>query len=150
MNANTPGKQFLRQMVDAPGVSGILILLARNRWLLPQALRLGLKAQLRVRQGLVSAPLPNDTVVKLWHDSFSSDVSTRLYWDGFAGYESGTPHFFLNRWGNSVTSLYGFIMANLCQCKVLSRTLNIAVQISTSQSTCNNSGGVFRTCRIKY
>jgi FkbM family methyltransferase len=101
MNANSPGKQFLTQMVNAPGVSGILIPLARNRWLLPQALRLHLKAQLRVRQALVSAPLPDGAVVKLWHDSLSSDVSTRIYWDGFAGYESGTPHFFFDRCRNA-------------------------------------------------
>jgi FkbM family methyltransferase len=84
-------------MVDAPGVSDILVLLARNRWVLPHALRLRLKAQLRVRQAIVSAPLPDGFLVKLWHDSLSSDVSTKIYWDGFAGYESGTPHFFLDR-----------------------------------------------------
>lgn len=101
MNANTAGKQFLRQMVNAPGVSGILILLARNRWVLPHALRLRLKAQLGVRQALVSAPLPDGAVVKLWHDSSSSDVTTRIYWDGFAGYENGTPQFFFDRCRNA-------------------------------------------------
>jgi len=125
MNANTLGKQFLRQMVGAPGVSDILVLLARNRWVMPHALRLRLKAQLRVREAIVSAPLPDGALVKLWHDS----------WDS---------------WGNSVTSLHGFVMANLCQCRRFGRTLNIAIQISTSQSTCNNSGGVFWKCRFKY
>ncbi len=145
MNANTRSKQFLGQIVDAPGVSGILILLARNRWLLPEPLRMRLKFKLRVHQALVSAPLPDGAVVKLWHDSSSSDVTTRIYWDGFAGYENGTPHFFLNRWGNSVTSLCELVPMQSLKPDTQYRCPNFCFSIHR-----NNSGGVFRKCRVKY
>ena len=96
MKAKAPYRQAVRRIVDAPGVSDILILLARNGWL-PQALESRLRARVRIRQGLVSAALPDGASVSLWHNPSSADITTKVYWDGFAGYENGTPSFFFDR-----------------------------------------------------
>ncbi len=97
MNASSRGKQFMRHVLDAAGVNGVLIFLLRNRWLLPQTVRLRLEAQVRVRQPIVSARLPGGAVLRLWHDDLSSDVTNKILLQGFAGYENGTPSFFVDR-----------------------------------------------------
>ena len=97
MKAKTPYRQVIRRIVDAPGVNDILIFLARNRGLLPLAFASRLKARVRIRKETVSASLPNGAVVKLWNNPSSTDITTKIYWDGFASYENGTPLFFFER-----------------------------------------------------
>ena len=98
MNARSRGKQFVRHVLDAPGINSVLVALARNRWLLPRTLRSHLETQVRVRQSIVSAWLPGGDVLRLWHDELSADVTKRILLEGFAGSESGTPVFFADRY----------------------------------------------------
>ncbi len=83
--------------MDTPGINRAIIALARNKWILPQTVRVRLEAQVRVCQPIVSARLPGGAVLRLWHDDFSSDVTKKILLEGFAGYENGTPNFFVNR-----------------------------------------------------
>jgi hypothetical protein len=78
MNTNSLGKQVVRHVLDVPGINAVLITLARNRWLLPRALRLRLETQVRVRQAIVSACLPGGGTFKPWHDDLSSDVTNKF------------------------------------------------------------------------
>lgn len=90
------GKRAVKNLLGLPAVGWMVAALARGNPFFSESFRWRIANCVPIRQAVVSAVLPNGRRIHLYHDGFD-DITKAVFWNGYAGYENGTPRWFFRR-----------------------------------------------------